>query len=310
MAGAPPIIQFLGPLAAKDAYPIIKNRPMYNLRNLLPLFILLGLAHLLPAQPGEPQGRMIDEIRAHTSGLAVWWTGHNGWLIKYNDLLIGTDLALESGERAVPSPISAEELAGELDISFVSHEHGDHFERETSAILRDKGHCLFVMPATCTDAARQDLHIPDNRIRVATPRTPFSIGEVRVEPVRAIHGNPKFAVFYDANLEDCGYVITIGGKRFLQMGDTVLLEDHLYLEDVDVLFFSPTEHNTHIDPSLILINTLEPAYILPQHRATFKVTVQNRYWTSGYPHEVQFRLSKALQERYHVLDIGEKMVIR
>lgn len=283
---------------------------MSNIRILLHLLLLMGFTHLLPAQPEETPGSMIAEIKAHTSGVAVWWTGHNGWLIKYNDLLIGTDLALESKERAVSSPISAEELAGELDILFVSHEHGDHFERETSEILSEKGQCVFVMPATCVEAARQELNIPKDRIHVATPRTPFSIGEVRVEPVRAIHGNPKFAVYYDANLEDCGYVITIGGKRFLQMGDTVLLEDHLFLEDVDVLFFSPTEHNTHIDPSLILINTLEPAYILPQHRATFEVTPQNRYWTSGYPHEVKFRLSKALQQRYHILDIGKKIVIR
>lgn len=282
---------------------------MCHVRILLRLFILLGFTHLLPAQQQQPPGRLIDEIKAHTSGLAVWWTGHNGWLIKYNDLLIGTDLALETEARAVPSPISAEELAGELDISFVSHEHGDHFERETSAILREKGRCIFVMPASCTDVAREELYIPEDRIRVATPRMPFNLGEVRVEPVRAIHGNPKFAVYYDANLEDCGYVITIGGKRFLQMGDTVLLEDHLFLEDVDVLFFSPTEHNTHIDPSLILINALEPAYILPQHRATFRVTPQNRYWTSGYPYEVQFRLSKALQQRYHILDVGEKIPI-
>jgi L-ascorbate metabolism protein UlaG (beta-lactamase superfamily) len=217
---------------------------------------------------------------------------------------------LESKERLGPAPISAEELAGELDISFVSHEHGDHFERETSEILAEKGYCVFVMPSNCTETALQELKIPQDRIRVAIPRTPFSIGDVGVEPVRAIHGNPKFAVYYDANLEDCGYLITIGGKRFLQMGDTVLLEDHLYLEDVDVLFFSPTEHNTHIEPSMILINELEPEYILPQHRATFKVTPQNRYWTSGYTHEVKFRLSKALQQRYHILEIGEKIAIR
>lgn len=283
---------------------------MYNLR-ILPFFlVLVSITHLLSAQQQETQRRMIDEIKAHTSGMAVWWTGHNGWLIKYNEILIGTDLALESNERSVPAPISAEELAGELDISFVSHEHGDHFERETSGILSEKGQCVFVMPATCVEAARKELNIPEARIRVATPRTPFSIGEVGVEPLRAIHGNPRFAVYYDANMEDCGYVITIGGIRFLQMGDTVLLEDHLFLEKVDVLFFSPTEHNTHIDPSLILINALEPAYILPQHRATFKVTTQNRYWTSGYPHEVKFRLSKTLQQRYHILDIGEKIVIR
>jgi hypothetical protein len=93
------------------------------------------------------------------------------------------------------------------------------------------------------------------------------------------------------------------------MGDSVLLEDHLFLGQVDVLFFSPTEHNTYIDPSVILINELEPDYILPQHRATFRVTDANRYWTTGYPHEVKLRLSGQLQEQYHILEMGEKIVI-
>ncbi|WP_218144540.1 MBL fold metallo-hydrolase [Maribacter orientalis] len=276
---------------------------------LLLLVVFLGAKERLHAQKAYAEGELMKEIKSHKTGLAAWWTGHNGWLIKYNDILIGTDLALETKERSISSPISAEELAKELDISFISHEHGDHFERETSEILSKNGNCVFVMPANCKETAMQELNIPENRIKVASPRIPFDIGDIHIEPVRAIHGNPKFAVFYDANLEDCGYVITIGGKRFLQMGDTVLLEDHLFLKNVDVLFFSPTEHNTHIDPSVILINELEPAYILPQHRDTFKVTDQNRYWTSGYAHEVEFRLSKTLQDRYHILDIGEKINI-
>ena len=133
---------------------------------------------------------------------------------------------------------------------------------------------------------------------------------MKVSPVRAIHGNPKSAVYFDANLEDCGYLIELGGKTFLQPGDSVLLEDHLFLKHVDVLFFSPTEHNMHVDPSVILINELEPDYILPQHRDTYRVTPQNRFWTSGYPHEVKFRLSKPLQERFHILKQGEKLAIK
>ncbi|MEC7771768.1 MAG: MBL fold metallo-hydrolase [Bacteroidota bacterium] len=277
--------------------------------SLLLIVILLGVAPCLNAQKPYPKGQLLKEIKSHNSGLAVWWTGHNGWLIKYNNILIGTDLALESVERSMPSPISAKELANELDISFISHEHGDHFERETSKILSNSGNCVFVMPANCRETAIKELDIPEHRIKVASPRVPFDIGNVKIEPVRAIHGNPKFAVFYGANMKDCGYVITMGGKRFLQMGDTVLLEDHLFLENIDVLFFSPTEHNTHIDPSVVLINELEPTYIFPQHRDTFKVTDQNRYWTSGYAHEVKFRLSKPLQERYHILDMGVKMDI-
>jgi len=253
--------------------------------------------------------RLVDEIRAHNKGLAVWWVGHNGWLIKSDNILIGTDLPLESKAREVPCPITAKELAGELNISFITHEHSDHFERETSRILVEEGNCMFVMPATCLEAARNEVKIPENRIVVAEPRTEFDISGLHVEAIRAIHGNRNYAVYYEANLQDCGYVITMGGKRIFQVGDSVLLEDQLFLKDIDILFFSPTEHNTFIDRSVILVNTLEPEYIFPQHRDTFKVTPENRFWTNAYPYEVKLRLSKALQERYHILEMGEKMDI-
>jgi L-ascorbate metabolism protein UlaG (beta-lactamase superfamily) len=187
-----------------------------------------------------PSRQILEEIKAHNSGIAIWWTGHNGWLIKSDDVLIGTDLALESDERKIKSPISAKELAGELDISFITHEHGDHFGRKTSRLLAENGKCIFVLPSNCKDIAINEVSVPVDRIKVATPRNAFSIGDIKIEPVRAIHGNPKYAVFYDANLEDCGYLITIGGKRLLQMGDTVLLEDHLYLEHVAGLYFTST----------------------------------------------------------------------
>lgn len=260
-----------------------------------------------PREP-IPSPRIRDEVKAHTSGLAVWWTGHNGWLIKSDGLLVGTDLATEDEARLYRSPITAEELAPLLDIAFVTHRHGDHFNRKTARILAERGRCTFVMPANCVEEARR-LGIPDGRIKVASPRQPFELKGVKVSPVRAIHGNPKSAVYFDANMEDCGYLIELGGRTFLQPGDSVLLEDHLFLKHVDVLFFSPTEHNMQIDPSVILINELDPDYILPQHRDTYRVTPENRYWTSGYPHEVRLRLSRPLQARYHILRQGEKLII-
>ena len=77
-----------------------------------------------------------------------------------------------------------------------------------------------------------------------------------------------------------------------------------------MLFVSPTEHNMQVEPAVLLINALEPGYVLPQHRDTYRVTPQNRYWTSGYPQEVKLRLSKPLQERYHILKQGEKLAIK
>ena len=274
------------------------------------LFFACAIILLSPCR-AQPVRKMIDDIKEHNAGTAVWWAGHNSWIIRSGDLVVATDLYLENSMRLSPAPITPEEIAPELDISFISHAHGDHFDEYTSRILLEKSSCIFVMPESCLPVARK-LKIPDDRIVVAKPRESFVVKGVKVEAIRAIHGNANFAIYYDANLQDCGYVFTIGGKRFLQPGDSYLLEDHLFLKDIDVLFFSPTEHNMYIDRSVILINTLEPDYIFPQHHGTIAYGENNKYrfWAKGYPEEVMIRLSRPLQERYHILKPGEKCMIR
>jgi L-ascorbate 6-phosphate lactonase len=257
--------------------------------------------------------RMIDEIREHKEGTAVWWAGNDSWIIKSGNLVIATDLYLEERDRIAPSPITPEEIATVLDISFITHAHGDHFNEYTSRILLKNSSCLFVIPESCLAIARR-LKIPDNRIIIAKPREPFDVKGINVNPLRAIHGNMNFAIYYEANFQDCGYLFTINGKTFLQPGDTYLLEDHLFLKKVkdfhlNVLFFSPTEHNTYIDPSVIMINTLDPDYIFPQHHGTITVAENNYWWTKGYPREVYMRLSQSLKDRYHILKPGDKKVV-
>lgn len=253
--------------------------------------------------------RMIDEINEHKSGTAVWWIGQGSWIIKSGDLVISTDLFLENKGRIAASPITPQEIAPILDVAFITHGHGDHFEEYTSRILAEKSTCMFVMPENCLQIAKK-FGIDEKRIVVAKPREPFEIKGIKVDPLRAIHGNSNFAIYYDANLQDCGYLFTIDGKRILQPGDTYLLEDHLFLKKVDVLFFSPTEHNMYIDNSVILINALDPVYIFPQHHSTVAINENNRFWAKGYPDEVKIRLSKQLKERYFILRTGDMMEIR
>jgi L-ascorbate 6-phosphate lactonase len=271
------------------------------------LIILLGIC--VNIQAYSQNKRIIDEIREHKAGTAVWWLGNDSWVIKSGNLVIATDLFLEETGRIAPSPVTPEEIADVLDISFVTHAHGDHFNEYTSRILLEKSSCLFVLPENCITVARK-LKIPDSRILIAKPREPFEVKGIKVTPLRAIHGNLNFAIYYTANFQDCGYLFTIDGKTFLQPGDTYLLEDHLFLKKVNVLFFSPTEHNTYIDPSVILINTLNPDYIFPQHHGTLTVADNNYWWTKGYPREVFIRLSQPLKDRYYILKPGDKMEIK
>ena len=269
--------------------------------------------------------RMIDDIKNHKTGTKIWWAGNDSWIIKSNDLVIATDLFLEERKstvdgvpyRAVPCPVTPEEIAEVLDIHFITHGHGDHFNEYTCRILQEKSSCHFVVPENCLERAKK-LLLPDSRITVAKPREPFEIRGIKVSPMRALHANPNFAIAYYANFQDCGYLFTINGMTFLQPGDTYLLEDHLFLKEewgkikdfhLDVLFFTPTEHAMYIDPSVILINTLDPDYIFPQHHSTVTVAENNYWWTKGYPREVYMRLSNPLKNKYHILKPGDSWKI-
>ncbi|MCW5982093.1 MAG: MBL fold metallo-hydrolase [Bryobacteraceae bacterium] len=280
----------------------------------MPLRVLLWIACVAGLCFAQ-EGRVVDEVKAHRDGLAVWWVGNAGWLIKADGLLIGTDLDLGTAERAAPLVVSAAELAPELDVAFVSHHHGDHCNIPTIRTLAQGTRTTFVLPRPCLKQAAK-LAIPEARIVVPEPGRPFEVKGIRVEPVHAIHGNQEFTVltrepdFVESIAHNCGYVFNFGGKRLFHPGDSVLTEEHLGLKNIDVLFISPTVHNMYIDRSMILINRLQPAYIFPQHFGTYRETDENRFWTKGYPDELKLRLSADLQKRYHKLRQGEKFTVR
>jgi L-ascorbate metabolism protein UlaG (beta-lactamase superfamily) len=258
---------------------------------------------------------LLEQVRSHNQGLAVWWVGNAGWLIKADGLLIGIDLDLSPDGKIQPPPITARQLAAELDVAFVTHHHGDHCNVPTIRSLAEGSRTTFVLARSCLEEVRE-LNIPADRIIIPEPLHAFEVKGIRVEPLHAIHGNQDFTVltrepdFVGSIAHNCGYVFNLVGKRLFHPGDSVLTEEHLNLRNIDVLFVSPTVHNMHTDRSMILINRLEPAYIFPQHFGTYRETDQNLFWTRGYPDELKLRLSRTLQERYHKLAQGEKFEIR
>jgi L-ascorbate metabolism protein UlaG (beta-lactamase superfamily) len=252
---------------------------------------------------------ILRELLEVEKGIGLCWLGNLGWLMRAQGRLLGTDLDLENDLRLRPSPIPAQDLAPFLDTLFITHEHGDHFSRPTCQMLAQGGDCYFVLPANCQEEA-QSLGIAQERLLVARPRQPFEILGIPVQPQRALHGHTDFTVYRHANLEDCGYAWTLAGRKLYQPGDTVLLQEHLEdFGDVDVLFVSPTLHNTHIDASARLIQAIRPGWIFPQHFATYQATQENSFWTVGYPDELRQALPDELRARFHKLEQGVVFVV-
>ena len=247
---------------------------------------------------------ILEELTASQSGIAVCWLGNLSWLICAQGQLIAFDLDLDLDLRLQPSPVPATAIAQSLDVLFITHEHGDHFNATTSAVLARESDCRFVVPANCEAKART-IGVPEERVCIARPRASFDLPGIHVEPLRALHGDRHQAVYRHANLDDCGYVLTLGDQRLLQPGDSVLLQEQLELTDIDILFISPTDHNMAIKPAATLISALAPQHIFPQHFGTYRQTDDNRYWTKGFPDEHAAALPDTLRDRYHKLRQGE-----
>jgi photosystem II stability/assembly factor-like uncharacterized protein len=65
--------------------------PVNSIQRLLVVFVAFVV--YCPSQQIE------DQIRARTPGVAVWWTGNAGWLIRSGDLVIAIDLDLSTAQK-------------------------------------------------------------------------------------------------------------------------------------------------------------------------------------------------------------------
>ena len=122
-------------------------RYMKILKIIIPCLIITNTVpgQELPGYP-LPTNQIIDEIQSHKDGTALWWTGNVGWLVKSGETLIGFDLELTMGNRIYQPPVSPAELAGELDLLFITHGHGDHFNVQTVKGIASQTNCTFVIP--------------------------------------------------------------------------------------------------------------------------------------------------------------------
>ena len=216
---------------------------------------------------------------------AMLWQGNDGFILSDGQRMIATDLDLTLNERLLPPTVALDELAQTLDWLMITHGHEDHFSTETVSHLLKGSRCRFLIPESCREKA---LGIPGLKERTifVRPGDQLAPDGIPIHCIRAVHGHIGGTVYSGASLLDCGYRFTFGGLRFYQPGDTLLLEEHLEIRGVDVLFVSPTEHNLGIDNAIRLIRMLKPQKVILQHHSTYREHADNLFWAHGYVQEL------------------------
>ena len=235
---------------------------------------------------------------------AILWTGNDGWILSDGSLVLATDLDFYLSLRLSPAPVTLAELGPALDLLLITHEHDDHFSAATVSELIRTSDCCFMLPYSCLEKADQ-IGIPASRRLMIRPGQKQTYAGIEFSAVRALHGHLYQSVYKGASLDDCGYTFTLGGCSMYQPGDTVLLQEHLEMPSADVLFVSPTEHNTHIKPSCQMISAIRPKWVVAQHFGTYQSNADNTFWTQGYPDELRAQLDDQYQRHFIIPKPGE-----
>lgn len=251
----------------------------------------------------------------------IAWLGNNGWVIAVDGHMVATDLDLHLSERILPPFGEMEALARHLEYLFITHAHTDHCNPDTLAYLLENGSCTVVAAASCKraidsyglDAARfvyvsplpilrdvQNNPLCMPGVRYDTSQSPRLAPWIQALPIRALHGHVDGVIYAGAHPQDCGFLLDVCGVRIVQPGDSVLLQEHLDIPPVDVLFVSTTEHTMGARQAQRWVEAVEPKHIFAQHFGTYAANAENAFWTKGNEQALGKALPPALRRRYTV----------
>ncbi|MFI0843115.1 MBL fold metallo-hydrolase [Mesorhizobium sp. IMUNJ 23232] len=184
---------------------------------------------------------------AEHDGVALWWLGQAGFLLRHNDLRLAVDPYLSDSlaekyrgtpfphRRIMAAPVAAGALT-ELDFVFCTHSHTDHMDPGTLPdMARASPRCRFVVPAAERMKAMERGVPPDRLILVAAGDVVVLSGNFSAAVVPAAHEER----WQDGEGHDffLGYKFRAGEKAVYHSGDCVPFDDlgdWLGVDSIDV----------------------------------------------------------------------------
>jgi len=142
------------------------------------------------------------------------------------------------------------------DYIFVTHEHGDHFDKEALKQLTGEKTQL-VMNKRCADMYGTCLVLQNSQSA--------TLGDIKVETVPAYNITEGRTQFHPKG-RDNGYILTIDGLRIYIAGDTEDIPEMQDIKDIDIAFMPCNQPYTMTTEQLVkAAKTINPKVLFPYH---------------------------------------------
>ena len=225
------------------------------------LLAIMGLSTACGQQTFE-----VDEFKTK-SGKTVKFHAlvHASIRIEYNGKEIEIDPVRKLGNKTIDYTAMPK-----ADFVFVTHEHGDHFDKEAIKILSREGTQL-IMNKRCAD-----MYGPCG---VLANGQSAMFGDITVDAVPAYNISEGRTQFHPKG-RDNGYILTIDGLRIYIAGDTEDIPEMSDVKNIDIAFLPCNQPYTMTTEQLVrAAKVIKPKVLFPYHYGQTDV--------SGIPSQLQ-----------------------
>lgn len=211
------------------------------------LLAILGLSTACGQQTFE-----VDEFKTK-SGKTVKFHAlvHASIRIEYNGKEIEIDPVRKLGNKTIDYAAMPK-----ADFVFVTHEHGDHFDKDAIKILSREGTQL-IMNKRCAD-----MYGPCG---VLANGQSAQFGDISVDAVPAYNISEGRTQFHPKG-RDNGYILTIDGLRIYIAGDTEDIPEMKDVKNIDIAFLPCNQPYTMTTEQLVrAAKMIKPKVLFPYH---------------------------------------------
>nr|WP_312578756.1 MBL fold metallo-hydrolase [Sedimentibacter sp.] len=254
-----------------------------------------------------------------TETTAVYWLGSGGILINSHGTIIMIDPVLctdpndssksETGQTLlVGSPIVPSKIK-KIDAVLYTHSDYDHLGRLSAIGLSREG--MLFHGTDFVANTLQSFNINDRNIQSHKIGSTFKIRDVEVTLTRASHSwqenRPEFDWHFGPD-DCCGFFIKTCDGNIWAPGDSKLLDEHLQMKEVDLMFidFSNDEYHFGFDNALLLANTMSNTELIMYHYGTYYNPDKDAF--NANPKDVDGKIVNP--DRLHILAPGEKYILK